>query len=311
MLKRLLQQKFQAYLARSQPAQPSVCLTQKRIYILPSRLGLWFALLVLILYLLGTNYQNNLILLSSFMLLSLLLLTMLLAFYNLYQLELSVVADAETFADQPAALPLQLNSANCQMLQLGLQGQRLQQLVPVISGQQAFALQLPQLSRGCYELPRLKLSSQFPFGLFNCWSYPALSAQLWVYPAALAPTGQQNIDEDPDHQGQTQPLEGSEWLKPYQAGDQPRRILWKKLATNPQQPIVRQQQDGNTVNEQWVKVPNASGAALELALQHACYRLQQLEGAGSRYGLLLPDKTLALGQGTQHLQRCLQELALC
>ncbi|MFN3899155.1 MAG: hypothetical protein ACK4ML_02170, partial [Alishewanella aestuarii] len=190
MLKRLLQQKFQAYLARSQPAQPSVCLTQKRIYIFPSRLGLWFALLVLILYLLGTNYQNNLILLSSFMLLSLLLLTMLLAFYNLYRLELSVVADAETFADQPAALPLQLNSANCQMLQLGLQGQRLQQLVPVISGPLAFALQLPLLSRGCYELPRLKLSSQFPFGLFNCLSYPALSAQLWVYPAALAPTGQ-------------------------------------------------------------------------------------------------------------------------
>ena len=72
-----LRRYFQRYLDRKQPPLPALTLTQQRIYILPSRLGLWFAVLVVLLYLLGTNYQNNLILLLSFLLIGLLLLFLL------------------------------------------------------------------------------------------------------------------------------------------------------------------------------------------------------------------------------------------
>lgn len=299
------------YLDRKQPAQPAVTLTQQRIYILPSRLGWWFVTLVVLLYLLGTNYQNNLILLCSFLLLSLLLLSMLQAFYNLYRLQLSVIADGETFAGKHAILPLRLETKACQMLQLGLQGQRLQQLVPQIEGEQSFPLQLPILSRGCYPLPRLKLSSQYPFGLFNCWSYPALTAEIWVYPAPVAPLQDTLFAAADTKQRDRNPEPGNEQLKPYQAGDLPQRILWKKLASHPQQPVVRHFSEHAARTEQWIQIPALSGAALEQALSIACFRLQQLESSGANYGLLLPGKTLALGQGSAHLKRCLQELALC
>lgn len=306
-----LRRYFLRYLDRKQPPLPALTLTQQRIYILPSRLGLWFAVLVVLLYLLGTNYQNNLILLCSFMLLSLLLLTMLQAFYNLYRLRLAVLADAQTYAGSPGALPLKLQSRDCRMLQLGLYGQKLQQLLPNLQGEQQFNLQLPLLPRGCYSLPRLKLSSQFPFGLFNCWSYPALSAQLWVYPAPMPPNNSAPLSAADPGQQRTTAQTDADQLKPYQAGDLPSRILWKKLATHPEQPVVRQIPLAAARSEQWVQVPALTGPALEQALSMACYQLQQLETTGSQYGLMLPGKTLALGRGQRHLTSCLQELALC
>jgi uncharacterized protein (DUF58 family) len=306
-----LRRYFLRYLERKQPPLPALTLTQQRIYILPSRLGWWFAVLVILLYLLGTNYQNNLIILCSFMLLSLLLLTMLQTFYNLFRLKLAVVADAQTYADTAGTLPLKLQSRDCRMLQLGLYGQKLQQLLPNLQGEQEFSLQLPVLARGCYSLPRLRLSSQFPFGLFHCWSYPALSAQLWVYPAPQPPTHSTPLSaEDPGQQRAT-PQTDADQVKPYQAGDLPSRILWKKLATHPEQPVVRQIPLAPARSEQWVQVPALTGPALEQALSMACYQLQQLEAMGSQYGLMLPGKTLALGRGPSHLTRCLQELALC
>lgn len=72
-LRQLLQQRFDRWLAQRQPASLNVSLNQGVIYILPSRFGYWFIFLILLLYLLGTNYQNNLILLTSFVLLSTLL----------------------------------------------------------------------------------------------------------------------------------------------------------------------------------------------------------------------------------------------
>ena len=59
------------YLDKRQPAVPSITLVQKLIFILPTRYGWWFLLLIALLYLLGTNYQNNLILLQSYFLIGL------------------------------------------------------------------------------------------------------------------------------------------------------------------------------------------------------------------------------------------------
>ena len=60
------------YLERRQPASTSLKLRQNILYVLPTRYGLAMLLLAVILYLLGSNYQNNLILLLSFLLIGLL-----------------------------------------------------------------------------------------------------------------------------------------------------------------------------------------------------------------------------------------------
>lgn len=317
-LTKALRQRFERWLDRRQPATKQLTLTQGIIYILPNRFGCWFALLIVLLYLLGTNYQNNLMLLVSFVLLSIFLCVLLLAFFNLYKLQLSVVQDAETYAPHAATLILQLSSAQAQMLQLSLKGQRQTQLLTLLQGSHpfSFALAMPALDRGCYPLPRLRVSSCYPLGLFQVWSYPALAAQIWVYPSPFSntPTGGALVTDEKnspqDSPVVTQQAEPN-MLKQYQSGDSPRHILWKKLPSAPQQPVVRQRSQQATVPPEWVQVPPLQGAALEQALSQACQQLLLLEQQGNAYGLQTATTRLVPSSGALHLSRCLQELALC
>lgn len=310
-VRRKLQQWFNRWLDKRQPESKALRLHQGIIYILPSRFGCWFIFLTALLYLLGTNYQNNLILLVSFVLLSMLLYAMHSAFFNLYRLQLSVAQDAETFAHTPAVFNLYLKKPQTQMLQIGLKGQSATQLLPLLQKDSVFPLQMPLLSRGCYPLPRLLLSSRYPLGLFKAWSYPALTAQIWVYPSPelMGNTGSTTQNNEKNHD-LVEPQE-PDALKPYQPGDNLKRILWKKLPAAPQQPIVRQFTQQATALPNWVVVPPLQGIALEQALSHACHALLQLEQQGASYGLQTSLTTLAPNSGKQHLRQCLQTLALC
>lgn len=309
---KFFKQLFERYLNRTQPPASQVTLQQNRIYILPSRLGCWFGLLIVLLYLLGTNYQNNLILITAFMLISLFLVTMLQSFYNLYRLHVKIVADAECFAGQDAFIEITLNSEAAQMLQLGFFKHKGDYLAPLVKAETHLALPLPALSRGCYELPRLKIASHYPFGLFRCWSYPALQAKIWIYPTPLQTQHiKQPVNDSMNRPASALAMPEADWLKNYQTGDLPARILWKKLAANPNMTVVRYAPPTATEHEQWIQVPSLTGIALETALCEATAKLISLEKAGQAYGMILPNQTIAPARGAAHYQRCLQELALC
>ncbi|GGW57980.1 DUF58 domain-containing protein [Alishewanella tabrizica] len=315
-LKQRAQQRFIDWLDKRQPATPSLALTQGVIYILPSRFGWWFSFLIILLYLLGTNYQNNLILLASFVLMSVLLSTMVLAFLNVHRLRLTVTDDAVTYAPLPAALTLKITANLCQMLQIRLKGQRHVQLLEYVAGTDAFTLMIPALDRGCYSLPRLVLKSDYPLGLFTTWSYPALQTQIWVYPEPVAKytdteqTLPQATNTPPTTQNELQPTDPT-LLRAYQQGDSPKHILWKRLPAAPQQPVVRQRGAPLQSLPEWVHVPLLQGPALEHALSHACQQLLDLEAQGRHYGLQTATAQIAPASGQLHLTRCLQELALC
>lgn len=315
-LKQRARQRFTDWLDQRQPATLSLTLTQGVIYILPSRFGWWFSFLIILLYLLGTNYQNNLILLASFVLMSVLLSTMVLAFLNLHRLRLAVTDDGVTYAPHPAALTLKITAKACQMLQIRLKGQRHAQLIESVAGTDNVTLAIPALDRGCYTLPRLVLKSDYPLGLFTTWSYPALQTQIWVYPAPLAQQYQtedtllQTADTQPITQSELQPTDPT-LLRAYQPGDSPKHILWKRLPAAPQQPVVRQRGAPLHALPEWVQVPRLQGPALEHALSHACQQLLALETQGRHYGLQTATTHIAPASGKLHLTRCLQELALC
>lgn len=299
------------WLDNRQPPGEKLSLSQGVIYILPTRFGWWFIFLIILLYLLGTNYQNNLILLASFVFLSIMLSSMYMAFFNLHRLQLSTIKDSDTFAETPAMLPLQLKKKQVQMLQIGLKGQRLTQLLPLLQGETQFKLQLPVLGRGCYPLPRLLISSCYPMGLFRAWSYPALKAQVWVYPKPATADTPELQHQAIGHSQNPNLLAEPDQLKPYQIGDSPKRIVWKKLPTAPSQPIVRQLSQQPSALPEWIVIPALQGAALEQTLSYACQALMTLEQQGCCYALQTPLTTLAPGKGKPHLTRCLQELALC
>ena len=298
------------YLQKRQPASDTVVLSQKVIFILPSRYGLWFVLLTALLYLLGTNYQNNLILLLSYLMLSLFLLCIVLTYQNMNGLTLQCSAPAELFCDNPGYINIRAdNSSNHYMLRVNILGHTMIRL-PALTD--SLALPITPLQRGRYTLPRIKISSDFPFGLWRSWSYVGLKQEFWVYPAPLSvsqPFGAVAQQADKNQQNDNEAAIDN--LAPYRSGDSLRYLLWKRLARDPSNPVIRQQQQSPQVMPDWVVVPALSGDALERALSIACQQLLELEQNGNLYGLKLPAVTISQAQGPAHLRRCLQELALC
>lgn len=300
--------KISQYLDKRQSASEQVTLSQKLIFILPSRYGWWFLLLIGLLYLLGTNYQNNLILLLSYLLLSVFLLSIALCYQNMSGLTLQAQQSGEGFANEELTQSVQLSQLKPHlMLQLSLH--QLSDPVQLTTNPGAVSIRFNAARRGCYPLPRIKISSQYPFGLWRAWSYVALKQQYWVYPSpAEQPTPYQG--ETPKHQPQ-HASPSQDTLAPYRSGESTRFMVWKRLARDPSKPVVRQQPLAPQAEPSWVQVPAATGEALERALRHACAQLLTLEQSGNRYGLKLPALTIAQSNGAAHLQRCLQELALC
>lgn len=300
---------IERYLLKRQPAATSVTLVQKLIFILPTRYGWWFLFLICLLYLLGTNYQNNLILLMSFLLLSVFLLSIVLSYQNLSGLTLQCPAATEGFAGGRVQPVINLSSKKAHfMLQLNLLPQHETVLLPELAS--AVTLSLPAAKRGYYPLPRIRISSQYPLGLWRAWSYVALQQHYWVYPTADGDNAALRHAAADDKAQPVKP-ENGDTLAAYRNGESVRHLIWKRLARDPANPVVRQQQNSPTAEPDWVVVPALSGDALEHALRRACQQLLLLEQSGSRYGLKLPSLTVAQAQGPLHLQRCLQELALC
>ncbi len=322
MLKQRLYQRYwqllSHYLDKRQPAADKVRLVQKLIFILPTRYGWWFVLLIALLYLLGTNYQNNLILLLCYLLLSVFLVSIVLVYQNMSGLTLQCRHAAEGFAGTKTTVAVNLSSdkkhfmLNMHFVQpYNTNPYNTKQNETVLLSQPATtaSLNLVGTKRGKYALPRIKITSQYPFGLWRAWSYVALAQYYWVYPSPDADKSAVNLSSDAA--SQQAKTDAGETLAPYRAGDSVRHMVWKRLARDPANPVVRQQHFSAQAEPSWVVVPALSGDALERALRYACQQLLQLEQSGSSYGLKLPALTLPQAKGPQHLQRCLQELALC
>ncbi len=299
-LRRWLRQRLLQWLARRQPAESPLKLQHKFLLVFPTPYGFAFVALLLLLYILGTNYQNNLVLLLSYLLLSLLLVSMVLCYQNLAGLVLKANPAATTFVGQPLYLTLELqNWQQRQSMQFRLTGWQCQQQ------QGLLRLEYTPQQRGRYQLPRLKLSSVHPFGLIRCWCYVALQQEFWVYPAPLPTT---------DNKVTTQSAAEQVWshLAPYQPGDKLQRIDWKKLARQPEQFVVKVYQAAEpNLDVLELRLPALTGQALEIQLQKLTQQILDFTAAGLCYSLQLPDRIIAADTGPAHQHRCLQALALC
>ena len=295
-------QRVWRWLDARQPASAVVRLQQKFMFVFPTRFGFGLCALVLLLYILGTNYQNNLILLLAYMLLVLVISTIVLAFLNLHHCELSARPLADVFAGQNAAILLTLQRQTGLPQALDAGWQQPTTLTPV-NGPTAL-LELPAQKRGYFAIPRIKLQSVYPFGLVRCWCYVRLDCHYWVFPAPVpAPfTGAQaNLDQQ----------NSEEWSgqRQYQPGDPWRQLDWKRFSR--QQQLLVHQFSATTLpgNDLWLTADPRLNT-LEAQLSDLAERALRAEQSQQPFGLRGMPTDIAIGSGPAHLRLVLQALAL-
>jgi uncharacterized protein (DUF58 family) len=307
-------ERMQAWLMRRQGKdRDPVLLHRRRIYILPTRLGLAYAAMVFAMVLGGLNYNNNLGLGLAFLLVSLGLVAMHHCHGTLSGLGLRLLATESAFAGESVRFRLLLeNRSRAPRPQIEVSTDETSPRPVDVPGQGSAPTEIAvQASRrGRISLARFVLATRHPLGLFRAWAvvHPDYTAVAWPRPAErrLPPPG---VETDTGGaQDRAQGDEDFAGLKPYQAGDSLRRIAWKAYARG--QGLHTKQYAGTDVVSHIFDWESLPGLDVERRLAQLCRWVLDAHERGEAFGLRLPGLAIEANIGTAHCQRCLTALAL-
>jgi uncharacterized protein (DUF58 family) len=290
-------------------------LSSRRLYILPTGAGLVFAALLLGLLLGAINYGVSLVYLFTFWFVGLAVVGMLHTQRNLAGLVLRCGATAPVFAGETARFQLRVeNPSRLPRQGIGLRHAQARGEPGDIAagGETVIELPLPQPERGWKTPGRFAIHSEFPLGLFRCWSVLELDWGVLVYPRPAAdalPLPLLDADDDNEDAFAARG-EGSEFtgLRGYQPGDATRRIAWKAAARGGDR-LLTKQFAGTTGQRLWLSWWQTPERDLEGRLSRLTRWVLDAHAAGLAYGLKLPGRTLPAQIGEVHLRQCLEALA--
>lgn len=312
-LAEIRQRLWQNWLNRRIPLTRQLSLSHRSIFIVPTKAGLLFIALLVVMLLTGINYQNSLIFALVFWLFSLSLVAMLLTFRNLAGLRIRAGQAQANFAGERVALPLTLagNKRAHEAIYLGLPDQQGIYSQVLANDERELSLYYRPTKRGRLRVERILIESRFPFGLFRAWSWVHLEFHGIVYPKpepttmVLGQLGDEQQNEAGSQHSGDQEFHG---LRHYQAGDSLKRIAWKQLARG--KGLVTKEFNELLAGEYFFRWQDLAGLPEETRLSRLCAWLVQAHDEGSHYGLELPNQTFALNHSEQHLAQCLTALAL-
>ncbi|MGR8980319.1 MAG: DUF58 domain-containing protein [Gammaproteobacteria bacterium] len=298
------------------PICDSVVLTQRRIFMKPTRRGLGVAFTVLLLVLIAFIYNSNQVYLLAFLLASILLLAILHTYQSLAGLKVEIGRVQPVFAGESAGLPVTVSNLSRQPREaLSLSASSANELNFSLdaSDSKTLTLQAAATKRGWQMIDTVTLASDYPLGAFQAWSPLRFDCKILVYPE---PTGRPS--PLPNCGGRrTDGEEGCgrisqddfSGIRAYEAGDSLRRIHWKAYAKG-QGLLSKQFESGAGGADLWLDYDKTPGGHIEARLSLLCRWVVDAEAAGLRYGLLLPGRKIAPGSGRNHRMACLKALAL-
>jgi len=168
---------------------------------------------------------------------------------------------------------------------------------------------VPAGSRGWCRVGRLRLYSEYPFGLFQVWSWLNPEFAALVYPRIeIGAPPLPHADDAAAEVATKRSGEEFSMLRDYHPSDPRRSIAWKASARHDTLLVKEfEQRRGQDVALEW-----AATAALvyEARIARLAAWVLAAEAAQLRYVLRLPDETVGPGIGPDHRHACLRALAL-
>ncbi|HTD89731.1 MAG TPA: DUF58 domain-containing protein [Burkholderiales bacterium] len=299
------------------PESGAILLVQRRVFILPTRHGLMFALLLVTMLLGAINYTLSLGFVLTFLLAALAFNAMLYTFRNLARLSVSAGRTPAVFAGTAAQFTLNLSNAghyNRYAIGLSREGgaRSGDAYVDVPAGATVQTkVNIPSERRGTLRPGRLTLYTQYPLGLYYAWSYVNPDVSCIVYPrpapAGLALPTAESVTGNGTSRGAG--YDDFAGLRAYHAGDPPRHIAWKAAARG--QGLLTKQFGGEAAHEVWLSWDQLPPRmALEEKLSCLTRWVLDAHAQNLSYGLRLPGLEHPMSSGEIQRQRCLEALAL-
>jgi uncharacterized protein (DUF58 family) len=287
-------------------------LHSKRIYILPTGVGLVFGLMTFTMLLGSMNYNNNLSFVLTFLLVGVGFVAMHQCQRNLVGLEIAFAGVDPVFAGQAAEFRVAITNQSRNRrphLQIYVDGQRsrIKDLEPGES--RVFHLEIPTRERGRIRLERFGVRTGFPFELFRAWAWLHMDLSAIVYPApaksAPEPPPTQSAQGHRQHDARGE--EDFAGLRRYHEGDSPRHVAWKAYARNGE--LLSKQFSGADTSSQWFDFDAIPVADLEQRLSILTRWIVDADRTQRDYGLRIPGYESGPAHGEAHRHLCLEALA--
>ncbi|MDM8536093.1 DUF58 domain-containing protein [Desulfobacterales bacterium HSG17] len=310
-------------------------LNRKRIYILPTRHGFLF-LLVLLGMLMGcVNYENNVGFLLTFLLGGMAFISIFHTYKNMAGIQVISAKSDPAFAGESAVFHFNVNAdisdraaivfhLQTDPLQTGhLQPSHLQtdqETSPdicindiYINKDNKIKISILTGKRGILKPGLLKIYSSYPLGLFYAWSNLYIdNLQSIVYPRPVSGPvhSSEHGSSETQDKGKTSVagVDDFEGLRIYQSGDSLQHISWKAYSKG--QGLMTKSFVGQTGTSVFLDWDSFKDKNTEQKLSRLCDMILKTDRLNLVYGLKLPGKIIEPGSGNAHKHNCLKELAL-
>ncbi|MBG9387533.1 DUF58 domain-containing protein [Caenimonas aquaedulcis] len=315
---RFTRQRFRQWWQSRLPLSDIMTLTQRNVYILPTRPGFMLGATMLLLLIGSINYQLNLGYLLTFLLAGSAVVGMHVCHATLRGLTMSLLSPEAQFAGTSATLTVQLtNTRKTTRYGIGmaiLEATHEDRWVWTDVPAQAMAtvhVAFKPERRGLHRVPPLTAETRFPLGTFRVWTVWRPAAQVLVYPAPEAfppplPPGEPRAGGAAAMRvNSTGEFDG---VRAYRRGDPLKLVVWKKAA-KADELVSRDTQQAQRY-ELWLDYAQA-GAGVEAKLSRLAAWVVQADKIGLDFGLRLPGQEIKPASGEAHKRRCLEALALC
>lgn len=301
------------------PLADTLTLTQRNVYILPTRAGFMLGATLLVLLVASINYQLNLGYLLTFLLAGSALAGMHVCHATLRGLTLNLAPPPPQFAGASATLSVVLSNGR-KAVRHGIGLAVLDAThedhwswtdVPA-EGRCTVQVAFRPGSRGLHRVPPLTAETRFPLGTFRVWTVWRPAAQVLVYPQPEKhppplPPGEPRAGGPALSRA---PSSGEfEGVRAYRRGDPMKMVVWKKAAKS--QELVSRDSVQAQRHELWLDAAQTGLADREARLSRLAAWVLQADKLGQDYGLRLPGQEIRPGSGEAHKRRCLEALALC
>lgn len=302
-----------ALLARPRSSETlPVKFDRRRVYVLPTRFGLFFAALLFAMLLGALNYNNNPAFLLALLLGATGLASLIAAHLQLSGLGVDAISAEPVAAGSILSLHIALTATDTRKRRgLQLRCREACGTAPPMSTKPVVAtLSLATGRRGWIEPGRIRISTTQPLGLAMAWSWVWPDAPLLVYPSAEPQGPPLPPGDGSANQARLHPAgDDVHHLRAYRSGDPRRAIAWKPSARRDAL-LVREYEQPLAI-EVTLDWRTLSQLAYEQRIRRLAHWVDLAEREGRRYRLLLPGQpALGPAHGSAHRHLCLRALAL-
>ena len=317
-------QRFRSWFENRLPLSDHITLTQRTVYILPTRPGVMMGVTLVILLVSSINYQLNLGYLLTFLLAGSALIGMHVCHGTLRGLAMHLQASGAHYAGATAPVDIQLtNSRRAIRHGIGLSvldshasNHWVWTDVPA-QGTSTVQVAFKPARRGLHRLPTLTAETRFPLGTFRVWTVWRPAAKVLVYPAPEShapplPPGEPRSG-GAANASRAQNTGEFDGVRAYKRGDPLKLVVWKKAAKADEQDnglVVRDTTQAHAY-ELWLDFMQAGTADTEHKLSRLCAWVLAADKQGAVYGLRLPSLSIQPTSGEAHKRQCLEALARC